>query len=80
VRADVARDRTPSIIALSGREHATSARAQTVQKPSIYAISGLTSPEAIAEFIADALETGDAPYIAKAIGAAVRAELNNTPQ
>lgn len=33
----------------------------------------LSSPEAIAEFIADALETGDAAYISKAIGIAARA-------
>lgn len=33
----------------------------------------LTSPEAIAEFIADALETGDVAYIAKALGVAARA-------
>ncbi len=34
----------------------------------------LTSPEAIAEFVTDALETGDAVYIAKAMGAAARAK------
>jgi probable addiction module antidote protein len=34
----------------------------------------LTSPAAIAEFIADALETGDAPYIAKAMGVVARAK------
>ena len=34
----------------------------------------LTSPEAIAEFVTDALETGDAVYIAKAIGVAARAK------
>lgn len=34
----------------------------------------LTSPEAIAEFITDALETGDAGYIAKAMGVAARAK------
>ena len=32
----------------------------------------LSSPEAIAEFITDALETGDAVYIAKAMGVAAR--------
>lgn len=34
----------------------------------------LTSPEAIAEFITDALETADAGYIAKAMGVAARAK------
>lgn len=34
----------------------------------------LTSPEAIAEFVADAFETGDAAYIAKAMGIAARAK------
>ena len=34
----------------------------------------LGSPEAIAEFVTDALETGDAVYIAKAMGAAARAK------
>ena len=34
----------------------------------------LSSPEAIAEFVTDALETGDAVYIAKAMGAAARAK------
>lgn len=34
----------------------------------------LTSPEAIAEFVTDALETGDAVYIAKAMGVAARAK------
>lgn len=34
----------------------------------------LTSPEAIAEFVSDALETGDAVYIAKAVGVAARAK------
>lgn len=33
----------------------------------------LSTPEAIAEFIADALESGDAMYISKAIGIAARA-------
>jgi len=33
----------------------------------------LTSPEAIAEFMSDALETGDAGYIAKAMGVVARA-------
>ncbi|WP_019935911.1 addiction module antidote protein [Oceanimonas smirnovii] len=33
----------------------------------------LSTPEAIAEFIADALESGDATYISKAIGIAARA-------
>lgn len=33
----------------------------------------LTSPEAIAEFINDALETGDASYVAKALGVVARA-------
>ena len=34
----------------------------------------LTSPEAIADFITDALETGDTGYIAKAMGVAARAK------
>lgn len=34
----------------------------------------LTSPEAIAEFVIDAFETGDAAYIAKAMGIAARAK------
>ena len=34
----------------------------------------LTTPEAIAEFVSDALETGDAVYIAKAMGVADRAK------
>ena len=34
----------------------------------------LTSPETIAEFVTDALETGDAVYIAKAMGVAARAK------
>ena len=34
----------------------------------------LTSPEAIAEFVTDALETGDTAYIAKAMGVAARAK------
>ena len=34
----------------------------------------LTSPEAIAEFVSDSLETGDAVYIAKAMGVAARAK------
>ena len=34
----------------------------------------LTSPEAIAEFITDALETGDSSYIAKAMGVVARAK------
>ena len=34
----------------------------------------LTSSEAIAEFVTDALETGDAVYIAKAMGVAARAK------
>ena len=38
--------------------------------PAVY----LTSPTAIAEFITDALETGDAAYIAKALGVAARAK------
>lgn len=33
----------------------------------------LTSPKAIAEFINDALETGDASYVAKALGVVARA-------
>ena len=33
----------------------------------------LTSPEAIAEFMRDALETGDVVYIAKAMGVVARA-------
>jgi probable addiction module antidote protein len=32
------------------------------------------SPEAIAEFVTDAFKTGDASYIAKAIGVAARAK------
>lgn len=35
--------------------------------------SALDGPEAIAVFMADALETGDAAYIAKALGVAARA-------
>lgn len=34
----------------------------------------LNSPEAIAEFFSDALETGDAAYITKAMGVAARAK------
>lgn len=34
----------------------------------------LTSPEAIAEFMRDALETGDASYITKAMGEVARAK------
>ncbi|AGI26877.1 putative transcriptional regulator [Pseudomonas sp. ATCC 13867] len=34
----------------------------------------LTNPEAIAEFMSDALETGDASYIAKAMGVVARAK------
>ena len=34
----------------------------------------LEGPEAIAVFIADALDTGDAAYIAKAMGVVARAE------
>jgi probable addiction module antidote protein len=34
----------------------------------------LTSPETIAEFVTDAFETGDAAYIAKAMGIAARAK------
>ncbi|UXY54582.1 addiction module antidote protein [Pseudomonas tohonis] len=34
----------------------------------------LGSPEAIAVFVADALETGDAAYIAKAMGVVARAK------
>jgi probable addiction module antidote protein len=34
----------------------------------------LASPEAIAVFVADALETGDAAYIAKAMGVVARAK------
>jgi probable addiction module antidote protein len=34
----------------------------------------LTSPEAIAEFVTDAFGTGDAGYIAKALGIAARAK------
>ena len=34
----------------------------------------LTGPEAIAEFMNDALETGDAGYIAKALGVVARAK------
>ena len=34
----------------------------------------MTSPEAIAEFVTDALETGDVVYIAKAMGVAARAK------
>ncbi len=35
--------------------------------------AALDGPEAIAEFMADALETGDASYIAKALGVVARA-------
>lgn len=38
------------------------------------AASYLTSPAAIAAFMADALETGDAPYIAKSMGIVARAK------
>ncbi len=34
----------------------------------------LTSPEAIAVFVSDALETGDAAYIASALGVVARAK------
>ena len=34
----------------------------------------LTTPEAIAEFMSDALETGDAGYVAKAVGVVARAK------
>ncbi len=34
----------------------------------------LTSPEAIAEFMTDAFETGDAAYIAKSMGVVARAK------
>lgn len=34
----------------------------------------LTSPEAIAVFVTDALETGDAVYITRAMGVAARAK------
>jgi len=34
----------------------------------------LVNPEAIAEFMSDALETGDAAYIAKAMGVVARAK------
>jgi probable addiction module antidote protein len=34
----------------------------------------LTNPEAIAEFVTDALETGDSSYIAKAMGVVARAK------
>ena len=44
------------------------------EKPSIYDPgAALTTPEARAVFIADALETGDGGHIAVAIGVAVRA-------
>ncbi|WP_369987540.1 addiction module antidote protein [Pseudomonas xanthosomatis] len=33
----------------------------------------LTTPEAIAEFMTDALQTGDASYVAKAVGVVARA-------
>lgn len=36
--------------------------------------TALDSPEAIAVFMANALETGDAPYIAKAMGVVARAK------
>ena len=36
--------------------------------------AALNSPEAIAVFMADALETGDAAYIAKALGVVARAK------
>ena len=36
--------------------------------------NSLDDPEAIAVFMADALETGDAQYIAKAIGVVARAK------
>ncbi|WP_449434386.1 addiction module antidote protein [Pseudomonas putida] len=34
----------------------------------------LTTPEAIAQFMTDALETGDASYVAKAVGVIARAK------
>ncbi|HDS1737978.1 addiction module antidote protein [Pseudomonas sp. BP8] len=34
----------------------------------------LTDPQAIAEFMSDALETGDAAYVAKAVGVVARAK------
>ena len=34
----------------------------------------LSSPDAMAEFMADAMETGDAGYIAKALGVVIRAK------
>ncbi|WP_313201518.1 addiction module antidote protein [Pseudomonas sp.] len=34
----------------------------------------LTTPEAIAHFMTDALETGDAGYVAKAVGVVARAK------
>ncbi len=34
----------------------------------------LTTPEAIAQFMTDALETGDAGYVAKAVGVVARAK------
>jgi probable addiction module antidote protein len=34
----------------------------------------LDSPEAVAEFLSDALETGDAQYIAKVLGVVARAK------
>jgi len=34
----------------------------------------LTTPEAIAQFMTDALETGDASYVAKAVGVVARAQ------
>lgn len=36
--------------------------------------AALDSPEAISVFMADALETGDTPYIAKALGVVARAK------
>lgn len=45
-------------------------KAFTTHDPAEY----LTNSEDIAEFIADALETGDAAYIAKALGVAARAK------
>ncbi|MFP3334400.1 transcriptional regulator, partial [Pseudomonas sp. SIMBA_064] len=32
----------------------------------------LTTPQAIAQFMSDALETGDASYVAKAVGVVAR--------
>ncbi len=40
----------------------------------------LSTPETIAEFMSDALETGDASYVAKAMGTVARAKGMTEPR